>query len=318
MFKARHFTTQYEACPILFFVGRRQYSSEIKEFLRKSRKENLAQYEITHFELAAKGFPIPYSLSFYMNSYAYLLVRRGKAQINISGYNYELGRNSIVALVPSHTIKFIEVDKNFKAIGLILTKDFSSIIPSMEKVFKHLNRSLKLFNQPIVCVSNKEFFVLLNSLLGVQFKIVDTNHLMQTELIQNTFITFLLEWINCFDKHTQNHSQKVLKSNHTEQLLNSFIILLREHFRTEHLVSFYANELCITTQYLTATVKKLTGKTVNQFIYDILYSEASIMLNQTDLSIQQIAEELHFSDASAFCKFFKRRSGISPLKFRNK
>ena len=277
----------------------------------------MVRYEITHFELSSKDFPIPFSFSFHMNYHVYMLVINGKAQINISGYNYDLCKNSIVALVPSHTVQFIAINRNFKAIGLIFKKEFTNIIPSTEKIFKHLNRNLKLFKQPVVQSSNREFHILLNCLLGVQFRIEEKNHLMQKELIQNTFITFLLEWINCFDKHILQDSPKI-KSIHSEHILSSFIALLRKHFREEHLVGFYADKLCISPQYLTAIVKRLTGITVNQFVYDILYSEASILLNQTDLSIQQIAEKLHFSDASAFCKFFKRRSGISPLKFRNK
>lgn len=293
------------------------YSSQIREYLGKAEKENFEQYEITHFELSADGFPIPHSQSFYMNSYAYMLVQSGKARLNISGYNYDLCRNSIVALVPSHSVQFISIDKDFEAIGLILTNEFPNIAPSIEKVFKHLNRNLRLFSQPIVKLTNSEYSVLLSCLLGVQSRLDNRTHLMQKELIQNTFITFLLEWINCFDKHVPQ-SLSDTKSDHSQQILHSFILLLRKHFREEHLVAFYAGKMCMSPQYLTSTVKRLTGKTINQFVYDILYSEAGILLNRTDLSIQQIAEKLHFSDASAFCKFFKRRSGISPLKYRNR
>ncbi len=298
-------------------MKRKQYSSDITEFLGKKAKTNLMKYEITRFKFCTKEFPIPFLSSYYMNSYAYMLVRKGKAQINVSGYNYDLSKNSIVSLVPSHTAQFSNIDNNFKATGLVLTPEFYNIVPSMEKVFRHLNRNIKLFNQPVMELDNKEFFILLNSVLDVQFRIEDETHLMQKELIHNTFTKFLFEWINCFDKHVLQNSHDIA-SSHSDQILNNFVILLRENYRDKHIVSFYADSLCISPQYLTLIVKKLTGKTISQLIYDILYSEASILLNQTDLSIQQIAEELHFSDASAFCKFFKRRSGISPLKFRNK
>jgi len=48
----------------------------------------------------------------------------------------------------------------------------------------------------------------------------------------------------------------------------------------------------------------------------LLISEAKSLLKQKELTIQQIAEMLNFSDTSSFGKFFKRNSGVSPKKFR--
>lgn len=298
-------------------MRKKQHSSDATEYLGKTKKANIVKYEITQFEFSYKDFPIPLSSSFYINNYAYMLVRRGKGLINISGYNYDFCKNSIVSLVPSHTAQFVNIDSQFEAIGLIITPEFYNKIPPIEKVFKYLNRNLKIFNHPVILLSNKDFHVLLNSLLEVHSKIKAVDHLMQQELIQNTFTKFLFEWINCIDSQTVPDSHNI-RSSRSEQILNDFVILLREHFREEHLAIFYADKLHISPQYLTSIIKKLTGKTISQFIYDLLYSEASILLNQTNLSIQQIAEELHFSDASAFSKFFKRRSGLTPLKYRNK
>lgn len=298
-------------------MKKKYYTSEIKNFFGKTAKENITKYEITCFGLSSKNFPIPLLSSYYMNSYVYMLVRKGRAQVNISGYSYNLCQNSIVSLVPSHTAQFVDISDDFKSIGLILTSGFYNIIPSMQKVFRHLIRNLKLFNQPVLQLDNEDFFILLNSVLDVQFRIENKNHLMHRELIQNTYIKFLLEWANSFDKHIlENLGDN--NSNYSSQILNNFVLLLRENYREKHLVSFYADSLCISPQYLTLIVKKTSGKTISQFIYDLLYSEANILLNQTNLSIQEIAEELCFSDASAFCKFFKRRSGLSPLKYRNK
>jgi AraC-like DNA-binding protein len=43
---------------------------------------------------------------------------------------------------------------------------------------------------------------------------------------------------------------------------------------------------------------------------------ASRLLREPELSIQEIAEKLSFSDQSSFGKFFKKHTGISPLKYR--
>lgn len=89
------------------------------------------------------------------------------------------------------------------------------------------------------------------------------------------------------------------------------------HYKTEHSVPFYARQMNITPQYLTSIIKAQTGRTVNNFICEMLYSEARNLLALSEFSIQQIATELHFSDQASFSKFFKRWAGISPLEFRN-
>ena len=61
-----------------------------------------------------------------------------------------------------------------------------------------------------------------------------------------------------------------------------------------------------------------TGKTAAYFLGGMLYAEACRLLTRTDYTAQQIAEELNFSDQSAFGKFFKSKAGVSPHIFRLK
>jgi len=43
---------------------------------------------------------------------------------------------------------------------------------------------------------------------------------------------------------------------------------------------------------------------------------AKIKLKDRKLSIATVANDLHFSDQAAFSRFFKRHTGMPPLKFR--
>ncbi|WP_108212345.1 hypothetical protein [Pontibacter mucosus] len=61
--------------------------------------------------------------------------------------------------------------------------------------------------------------------------------------------------------------------------------MLVDHYSLEHHVHFYANQLHITPHYLTLVVKRMTGHTVADFIFLMLYGEARLLL-QPQLSIQ--------------------------------
>ena len=135
------------------------------------------------------------------------------------------------------------------------------------------------------------------------------------ELIQNALIKFYLELDNVLDRKT-NHAEQPVIPSRKDVKLREFITLLMQHFKEEHQVSFYADALHITPQYLTLLVKRQTGKTVNAFIYELIYSEARNLLLATDLSIQEVAAKLNFADQASFSKFFKRHSGKAPQFFR--
>ena len=102
-----------------------------------------------------------------------------------------------------------------------------------------------------------------------------------------------------------------------EEIFEHFLELIIQFGKEEHSVQFYADKLFITPQYLSLILREQTGQSANRWIDDSLLIEAKTMLKMPDTTVQQVAEALHFADQSTFGKFFKKRVGISPLKFRN-
>ena len=101
-----------------------------------------------------------------------------------------------------------------------------------------------------------------------------------------------------------------------EQLVDGFLKLVQMHCRQERQLDFYAQELCISAKYLAATVKAVTGKTAGDWIEDYVMLEAKAMLTNTDMTISQISDHLHFPDTSTFGKYFRRHTGLSPKEFK--
>lgn len=77
-------------------------------------------------------------------------------------------------------------------------------------------------------------------------------------------------------------------------------------------------EICISTKHLSRLVKEVLGKTPHEVICDELIKRATERLNDENISVSQIAEELHFSDQAAFCKSFKKHYAVSPMEYRRK
>ena len=61
-----------------------------------------------------------------------------------------------------------------------------------------------------------------------------------------------------------------------------------------------------------AQFKKAMGLSPLQYRLNARIRKAQYLLESTDLSIQQIAEQLHFYDQAYFCKLFRQKTGVSP------
>ncbi len=132
--------------------------------------------------------------------------------------------------------------------------------------------------------------------------------------MQNAFVGFLLEIANIFMGKKDGLLMPALSRK--EELFEQFLQLLFEHCKEQHVVTFYAEKLFITPQYLSLILKELTGKSANKWIDDALIVEAKILLKAPQATVQQVADMLHFSDQSTFGKFFKKHMGISPMEYR--
>ena len=132
-------------------------------------------------------------------------------------------------------------------------------------------------------------------------------HFFQKEALQNALVGFFIELANIFMGKKELMTAPTLSRK--EELFEQFLQLLFEHCKEQHVVTFYAEKLFITPQYLSLILKELTGKSANKWIDDALIVEAKMLLKAPQATVQQVADILHFSDQSTFGKFFQEAYG---------
>ena len=143
--------------------------------------------------------------------------------------------------------------------------------------------------------------------------IVRHQHINKVEMIKSMFnvlklIIDELPYEQCHITHDLGHKKEVYEI---------FLHHLYRNFRKERQIRFYADKLNVSTAYLSRLVKEISGSTVNDHVTSLLYKEICNLLKQSDMTMGEIADSLNFSDQSAMSNFFKQRSGMSPLAYRN-
>ena len=242
-----------------------------------------------------------------------VLVLEGSSEIALDYVPYTIGANSFTIIMPTHTIQLNKVSKGFKGKLLVISREFLDECNTAKRSPSMANY-MQLRKNPCTTFEPQETELVDNYIELLRSKIKNRTHFFQKEVMQNAFVGFLLEIANIFMGKKDGFLMPALSRK--EELFEQFLQLLFEHCKEQHVVTFYAEKLFITPQYLSLILKELTGKSANKWIDDALIVEAKILLKAPQATVQQVADMLHFSDQSTFGKFFKKHMGISPMEYR--
>lgn len=103
---------------------------------------------------------------------------------------------------------------------------------------------------------------------------------------------------------------------HWLETFSKFKDLLENEYIKSRNSRYYASQLFVSYKFLNDIVKKLTGLTVKAFIDNFVIVEIKRYLISTSLSVNEISYKAGFEEPSNMVKFFKKNTGITPLKFR--
>lgn len=117
---------------------------------------------------------------------------------------------------------------------------------------------------------------------------------------------------------------KVIKLSTAHNLLNRrqeiammFKRLVHKNFKKQKLISFYADKLAVSTNYLNRCVFSVFNKSSKEVILEVCIMHSQILLFESNKSISDISYELDFTDPSYFSRIFKKVVGLSPTEYRN-
>lgn len=104
--------------------------------------------------------------------------------------------------------------------------------------------------------------------------------------------------------------------NRRSTYVREFVRLVHLNYANERSLSFYANKLCVSPKYLSILVKESTGRSAAAWINHFVIMEAKNLLRFSGKNVQQVAYSLNFINQSAFGKYFKHITGMSPSEYQ--
>ena len=235
----------------------------------------------------------------------------GETSLTSNLQEFRLKKDSLFIFSPKHILQ-VQSNNRFKAHLIVIAPDF------LKRINIDTKRMMPLFLQfgslPCMELTHAESQSLRSfiSMVEQELKGSETDF---SRLIAATIYKVGDILTHYLTEHPEVDSPI---HNRAEEYFRQFTELLGEHYKHERSVGFYARQLCITPKYLTTLIKRISGKSVSEWIDNYVILEAKTLLKYSNMSVQEIAYYLNFPNQSFFGSYFKRNAGMSPSQYKAK
>ncbi len=244
--------------------------------------------------------------------YSFTIATQGWLTFNYNGQEMTLKANDYYIYSPGLPITILSASSDYRAVSILIDEQTALEIPTVRHLVSIAYQPVALLSGPLIPLPPEVADKLVRRIREM-IDYFNAPHIYKSQILQQLFSVFMLDTQNLLKLSAHPQAPQRI-----EELFIALLRLLSEHFIEHHDIAFYADQLHISTSYLSRIVKQLTGRTVVDYINQLLTMEASFLLTTTQLSVSQIADRLHFADIASFSKFFLRMKGLSPKEYRKK
>lgn len=215
----------------------------------------------------------------------------------------------MITVLPDQILEYEGMSPDFKGYFIVMSKRFTdSLLLSIQE---RLPLMLSVNENPTVPLNDSELTNLIGYFHILQRTVRMINNPNRIEIVKHLIQAFF------YSSGQEHHLPKTSKNqSKNEFYAEKYLMLVRENYKKERELEFYADKLCLSTKYLSKVIKDTTGICANEWINKYVVLEAKALLKSTNMTIQQISDELNFPSQSFFGKYFKRIVGVSPKSYR--
>lgn len=281
------------------------------------RIENIKRVNVAQLiaERGGEGFLVNLGLQLHregtndillQGGFVIILCKGNGGRVVINGKEYRVEGNNIIVLSENQIVNYIEPILLTENNVIAVVPDYILRLPSpVDTNFFSYSRYVS-----VITLSDEKFDDLLGYYRFIHKEMHEESR-YRREIVGAIFTALILEILAEYERLYNLQPDVEIKD---ESLSDRFFRLLARHFREEHTVQYYADRLHLTPKYLSTAIKRITGRPILDWIHEALTLEAGMLLRTTDLTVQEVADRLSFSSASAFVQFFKKHTGTTPKR----
>lgn len=251
------------------------------------------------------------------NKVGLFLCTNGSAKVSINGQNFGLTRGMLFVISPLVQVRDMVPAADFESVFFV--DDLKVFYP----IFKSISDAdipLRVRELPCWLLPETEI-----AYVTVQCEHIAKQRKAMTDTEISSEHTLLSQQIQLIEQEVmlevlignihRNVQATNGKSGH-ELTAYRFILGVHENYKRQRNVAWYAARANLSLGHFSTIIKHTTGKSPSEWIMSITVTYAKFLLEESDKSIKEIAQELNFPEQFTFRKYFKTHTHISPKEYR--
>ncbi|MDL2290099.1 helix-turn-helix domain-containing protein [Paludibacteraceae bacterium OttesenSCG-928-F17] len=250
---------------------------------------------------------IPFEIEFA----AVFICLSGEAEIMLDMKAYRIKKGDLCVLFPHSVVQKIRKSVDFEGYALGANIEYVSTI----QIPSTMSHFLNISQNPCISLSEREQknLIEISNLIKERQRNTD-EHIFAESVINNLLMALCFEIVGIYTRRKPIEQQFYSRQ---DTIFRKFLFSLTKNCKDHRDVIFYANEQCLTPRYFSSIIKEKSGENAIVWIQRSIMVEAKKLLSNSQLTVQQISEELNFPNASFFGQFFKKHAGMTPKEYRN-
>lgn len=233
-----------------------------------------------------------------LDSFLFVYVVKGAGQVHIKDKSYALttGHLALLNCMDGYTLQASLAGWHIYWIHLN-----GLMLPEIYRVMLEENKNIPIFSlEGVLDVKD-----LWHQILGI----LESEQKIKELLINEQLYHLINQLLKTNETLTTNSNKKHEKIQNVRNYL-------KKNFAKNISLDYLAQHFYINKYYLTRIYKETYQQTITQTLTQIRITKAKELLRYSDLSMDEIASQCGFQDASYFSKVFKKMEGESPQKYR--
>lgn len=261
------------------------------------------------FYMYKNTFINPLNHPFKANKTICCICLKGEIRGRIDLMPYCVKAPAISITLPGQILEYESNTSDFEAVFVLMSEQFNDSLHLPDR----FSTFLSVRNNPVISLGPGQLEAIQTYCTMIQRVIRVKDNPNRMEIVKHLTIAFFYGLGYYF--HKSSEIEKITKS---EMLVRDFLKQVQLFHKKERRIDFYADKLQLSSKYLSQVIKNYSGKSAADWIDEYVVLEAKALLKSTNMTIQQISDELNFPSQSFFGKFFKRISGVSPKTYRDR
>lgn len=264
---------------------------------------------------------VPSGVVCLQNHGVLFFITEGRAQLEYDGHVVQLQKNDLfLYMVHSTAANFMaSSDFNCRQIWFGRAELFNIDIYKQISVADMSNLKLN----PVVHLKGDDIKLCDTYFQLLRDRMKFSTSVLTPDIVRMLFGTIVLEILSIMRRNSEQVAEEVQhedinSSLHKKRIIDDFLRLVEESDGRIRRVDDFASQLNVTPKYLSTILKEVMNRRPSTYIQLYTLKAIERRLRFTDMTMQEIANDLNFPNPSFFGKYCKEHLGMTPLEYRMK